>query len=106
MIEISCPWPRKPYSLEFAYSFNMDLGFRRKGINRKMLKGRRQACVGGEPGGHSTPGRKSRFVGLIKDTKHFFSCISHSTFLKVESRSWRFEGGRRRGDKKVGEDKL
>lgn len=74
MLEIACPWPHKSYSLEFAYGFNMNLGTRRKGSEgldfegtaREALKGRRQACVEGEPGGQSTPGRQSKLVGLIR----------------------------------------
>lgn len=109
MLEIACPWPHKPYSLEFACGFNMDLGPRRKGnegldfegIAREGLKGRRQVCVEREPGGQSTPGRQSKLVGFLRGYQaFFFNVLATQLFLKVKSRSWRFEGGRRRRETK------
>lgn len=44
--------------------------------------------------------------GFEKRMVNIFSCIRHSTFLKVESRSWRSVGGRKRGGRTVSEEKL
>lgn len=87
----------------------MDLGPRRKGnegldfegIAREGLKGRRQVCVEREPGGQSTPGRQSKLVGFSRGYQaFFFNVLATQLFLKVKSRSWRFEGGRRRRETK------